>query len=338
MRISIAAALAIGLLTQAVPAVADDKAIADFYAGKTFTVTVGFSPGGIFDLYARILARHIGPHIPGKPNVIVQHMPGAGGRRLANAFQLTGPNDGTALGITTPGIVTDQVMNAEGVQYDLRKFHWIGSPADEVNVLWVWHTTPVKSIDDARQHEVPLSSTGQGAPNFFVPRILNQLYGTKFKVITGYPGANEADLAIERGEVAGRVSGWTGLKNTSDWVAAGKTTVLVQQGLRKAPELMHKPLLPELGRNDTERQVYEFLSLVPALGRPFFMPPATPPERVAAIRRAFEATMKDAGFLDEARRSKLDVAPLTGDDMTRIVAKSFSVPPNVLATAKAAME
>jgi tripartite-type tricarboxylate transporter receptor subunit TctC len=316
----------------------DDKAIADFYAGKTFNVVVGFSAGGIFDLYARILARHIGAHIPGKPNVIVQNMPGAGGRRLANAFQLVGPNDGTAIGITTPGIVTDQVMNAEGVQYDLRKFHWIGSPADEVNVLWVWHTTPVKTIADVRNVEVPLSSTGQGSPNYFVPRILNQLYGTKFKVITGYPGANEADLAIERGEVAGRVSGWTGLKTTGDWVAAGKTNVLVQQGLRKAPELMDRPLLPELGKTDTERAVYEFLSLVPALGRPFFMPPGTPPERAAAIRRAFEATMKDPGFLAEAQKGSLDVAPLTGDQLHAIVMRSFSVSPEVLATAKKAME
>jgi len=333
-----AIALAACILASPVPAGADDKAIADFYVGKTFTVTVGFSPGGIFDLYARILARHIGQHIPGKPNVIVQNLPGAGGRRLANAFQLVGPNDGTALGITTPGVVTDQVMNAEGVQYDLQKFHWIGSPADEVNVLGVWHTTPVKTVEDVRQREVPLSSTGQGSPNYFVPRILNQLLGTKFKVITGYPGANEADLAIERGEVAGRVSGWTGLKNTGDWVAAGKTNVLVQQGLRKAPELMDKPLLPELGRNDTERSVYEFLSLVPALGRPFFMPPGTPLERAAAIRRAFEATMKDPGFLDEARRGKLDVAPLTGEDLARIVARSFGVSPSVLITAKTAME
>jgi tripartite-type tricarboxylate transporter receptor subunit TctC len=331
-------ALAALVLARPISAAADDKDIADFYAGKTFTVTVGFSPGGIFDLYARILARHIGPHIPGKPNVIVQNLPGAGGRRLANAFQLVGPNDGTAIGITTPGIVTDQVMNAEGVQYDLRKFHWIGSPADEVNVLWVWHTTPVKTVADVRAREVPLSSTGQGSPNYFVPRVLNQLMGTKFKVITGYPGANEADLAIERGEVAGRVSGWTGLKNTSDWVAAGKTNVLVQQGLRKAPELMDKPLLPELGANDTEREVYEFLSLVPALGRPFFMPPGTPPERAAAIRRAFEATMKDPGFLDETSRGKLDVAPISGAEMARIVARSFGVPPNVLATAKTAME
>jgi tripartite-type tricarboxylate transporter receptor subunit TctC len=315
-----------------------DKALAEFYTGKTFTVTVGFSPGGIFDLYARILARHIGPHIPGKPNVIVQNLPGAGGRRLANAFQLAGPHDGTAIGITTPGIVTDQVMNAQGVQYDLRKFHWIGSPADEVNVLWVWHTTPVKTIVDVRQHEVALSSTGQGSPNYFVPRILNQLVGTKFKVVTGYPGANEADLAIERGEVSGRVSGWTGLKNTGDWVAAGKTNVLVQQGLRKAPELSDRPLLPELGKNDLERQVLEFLSLVPALGRPFFMPPSTPPERVAAIRRAFAATMQDPGFLDEAKRGKLDVEPISGDDMERIVAKSFSVSADALAIAKTAME
>jgi len=316
----------------------DDRALAEFYAGKTVVISVGFSSGGIFDLYARILARHIGAHIPGKPNVIVQNMPGAGGRRLANAFQLTSAHDGTAIGITTPGIVTDQVMNAQGVQYDLRKFHWIGSPADEVNVLWVWHTTPVKTLRDVGEREVALSSTGHGSPNYFVPRILNQLLGTKFKVITGYPGATEADLAIERGEVAGRVSGWTGLKNTSDWVAAGKVNVLVQQGLRKAPELADKPLLPDVAANERDRQVLDFLSLVPALGRPFFMPPGTPPERVAAIRRAFATTMKDPGFRAEAAKGKLDVAPLTGDEMQAIVMRSFAVAPDVLAVAKKAME
>jgi tripartite-type tricarboxylate transporter receptor subunit TctC len=316
----------------------DETALAQFYAGKTVAISVGFSSGGIFDLYARILARHIGAHIPGRPNVIVQNVPGAGGRRLANLFQKIGPHDGTAIGITTPGIVTDQVMQAAGVQYDLRKFPWIGSPADEVNVLWVWHTTPVKTLVDVREREVPLSSTGQGSPNYFVPRILNQLLGTRFKVITGYPGANEADLAIERGEVAGRVSGWTGLKTTSDWVAAGKVNVLVQQGLRKAPELKDKPLLPDVATSERDRAVLDFLSLVPALGRPFFMPPGTPPERVAAIRRAFAATMTDPGFMAEAAKGKLDVAPLTGDELQAIVMKSFAVSPEVLATAKKAME
>jgi len=332
------AAIVVAGMLAAAPAAAQDQALADFYAGKTVAISVGFSPGGIFDLYARILARHIGQHIPGKPNVIVQNVPGAGGRRLANAFQLAGPHDGTAIGITTPGIVTDQVMNAQGVQYDLRKFHWIGSPADEVNVLWVWHTTPVKTLADVRTREVALSSTGHGSPNYFVPRILNQLIGTKFKVVTGYPGATEADLAIERGEVSGRVSGWTGLKTTSDWVAAGKVNVLVQQGLRKAPELKDKPLLPEMGTSERDKQVLDFLSLVPALGRPFFMPPGTSPERVAAIRRAFAMTMQDKGFLAEAAKSRLDVAPLTGDAMQAIVLRSFSVSPDVLATAKKAME
>ena len=331
--------VAVALSAATTPSYAqDDKALADFYAGKTITISVGFSAGGIFDLYARVLARHMGQYVPGKPNVIVQNVPGAGGRRLANLFQNIGPHDGTAIGITTPGIVTDQVMQAEGVQYDLRKFQWVGSPADEVNVLWVWHTTPVKTLLDVREREVPLSSTGQGSPNYFVPRILNQLLGTKFKVITGYPGANEADLAIERGEVNGRVSGWTGLKNTSDWVAAGKVNVLVQQGLRKAPELTDKPLLPEVGRNERDKQVLDFLSLVPALGRPFFMPPNTPAERADAIRRAFAMTMKDKGFLEETTRSKLDVAPLTGDDLRAIVMRSFAVSPEVLATAKKAME
>jgi tripartite-type tricarboxylate transporter receptor subunit TctC len=333
-------AFALGLLLIATASARaqDDAALAHFYTGKTVTISVGFSSGGIFDLYARILARHIGQHIPGKPNVIVQNVPGAGGRRLANLFQKVGPHDGTAIGITTPGIVTDQVMQAEGVQYDLRKFHWIGSPADEVNVLWVWHTTPVKTLAEVRGREVPLSSTGHGSPNYFVPRILNQLLGTKFKVITGYPGATEADLAIERGEVSGRVTGWTGLKATSDWVATGKVNVLVQQGLRKAPELKDKPLLPDVGSNERDRLVLDFLSLVPALGRPFFMPPGTPPERAAAIRRAFALTMKDAGFLTEAAKGKLDVAPLTGSELQAIVARSFAVTPEVLATAKKAME
>jgi tripartite-type tricarboxylate transporter receptor subunit TctC len=336
-------ALAFGVfLLMAAPAAAQgdiaNEALAQFYAGKTVAISVGFSSGGIFDLYTRILARHIGQHIPGKPNVIVQNVPGAGGRRLANLFQKVGRHDGTAIGITTPGIVTDQVMQAEDVQYDLRKFHWVGSPADEVNVLWVWHTTPVKTLLDVREREVPLSSTGHGSPNYFVPRILNQLIGTKFKVITGYPGATEADLAIERGEVNGRVSGWTGLKTTSNWVASGKVNVLVQQGLRKAPELKDRPLLPEVGTSERDKQVLDFLSLVPALGRPFFMPPGTPGERAAAIRRAFELTMQDAGFLAEAAKGKLDVAPLTGNALQAIVMRSFAVSPEVLATAKKAME
>ena len=317
---------------------ADDKAIADFYAKKTVTIAVGFSPGGNYDLYARLIARHIGRHIPGSPAVVVQNMPGAGSRRLANVLTKIGPHDGTMIGAPNQGIPTDQAIGAEGVQFDARAFHWIGSPTDEVNVLWAWHTYPVTSIEFAKQREIVVGATGPGSPTYFYPRIMNTLLGTRFKVVSGYPGSNELDVAIERGEVGGRIVGWSSLKITRDWVATGKSIVLAQIGLRKAPELATVPLLQDLAASEKDRQTFEFLSLVPAMGRPYFMPPGTPPERVAAIRKAFQATMRDGAFVDDARRAKLEINPLSGEELGRMVAKTFAAPPDVLATAKASME
>jgi tripartite-type tricarboxylate transporter receptor subunit TctC len=316
----------------------DEKAIADFYAKKTVTIAVGFSPGGNYDLYARLVARHIGQHIPGKPTVIVQNMPGAGSRRLANVLANVGPHDGTMIGLPNQGIAMDQVIGAEGVQFDARKFHWIGSPIDEVNVFWSWHTNPVKTVEDAKQQELVAGATGPGSPTYFYPRIMNTLIGTKFKVVSGYPGSNELDLAIEKGEVGGRVVGWSSLKITSDWVATGKINVLTQFGVRKAPDLPNVRLLTELAGNDSDRQVFEFLSLAPATGRPFFMSATTPAERVAAVRNAFAATMKDPAMLEEARRSKLEISPLSAEELTQIVGQMFNAPAAVIATAKAAME
>src|SRR5215210_1643943 len=163
----------------------DETAIAEFYSKKTVTIAVGFSPGGNYDLYARLVARHIGQHIPGKPTVIVQNMPGAGSRRLANVLSNVGPHDGTMIGLPNQGIAMDQVIGAEGVQFDARKFHWIGSPIDEVNVLWAWHTNPVNSVEDAKQRELVAGATGPGSPTYFYPRIMNTLIGTKFKVVSG---------------------------------------------------------------------------------------------------------------------------------------------------------
>jgi tripartite-type tricarboxylate transporter receptor subunit TctC len=330
------------ILTALVPlcagAAEDEKAIAEFYSKKTVTIAVGFSPGGNYDLYARLLARHIGQHIPGKPTVIVQNMPGAGSRRLANVLSNVGPHDGTMIGLPNQGIAMDQVIGAEGVQFDARKFHWIGSPIEEVNVVWVWHTNPVKSVEDAKQRELVAGATGPGSPTYFYPRIMNTLIGTRFKVVSGYPGSNELDLAIEKGEVGGRVVGWSSLKITSDWVATRKANVLLQFGLRKAPELANVRLLTEVAGNESDRQVFEFLSLAPATGRPFFMSPSAPVERVDAVRKAFVATLKDPAMLEEARRSKLEISPLSGDELTQIVAKMFNAPAGVIGAAKAAME
>ena len=318
-------------------AMADDKAVADFYAKRTVTIAVGFSAGGNYDLYARLMSRHIGRHIPGNPTVIVQNMPGAGSRRLANTLANVGPQDGTMIGLPNQGIAMDQALGTEGVKFDARKFHWIGSPIEDNNVFWGWHTNPVKTIEQAREREFVVGATGPGSPTTYYPRIMNELLGTKFKVVSGYPGSNELDFAIEKGEVGGRVVSWTGLKTTADWVATGKANVM-QFGLRKTAELPNVRLLQDLAANPKHREIFEFLGLVPAMGRPLFMPAGVPAERVAAIRQAFAATMKDPGFLDDARRARLDIEPVTGDELAQIVAKKFNAPEDVRAVGKKVME
>lgn len=317
-------------------AAADD--VADFYARKTVTISVGSSAGGNYDLYARLVARHLGNHIPGKPTVIVQNLPGAGSRRLANVLNNVGPHDGTMIGLPNQGIAMDQALGTEGVTFDARKFHWIGSPVEDVNVFWAWHTHPIRRIEDAKEREFVAGATGPGSPTTFYPRIMNTLLGTRFKVVAGYPGSNELDLAIEKGEVSGRVVGWSSLKITGDFVATGKARVLLQFGLRKAPDLPNVRLLQELAGNDKHRAIFEYLCLVPAMGRPFFMPSGTPIERVAALRVAFAATMRDPAFLEEASRSKLEVSPVAGADLVALVRRMFNASPDVLAAAKAAME
>ena len=319
-------------------ALADDKAVAEFYGKRTVTIAVGFSPGGNYDLYARLVSRHIGRHIPGNPTVIVQNMPGAGSRRLANTLANVGPHDGTMIGLPNQGIAMDQALGTEGVKFDARKFNWIGSPIEDNNVFWGWHTNPVKTIEDARQQEFVVGATGPGSPTHYYPRIMNDLLGTWFKVVSGYPGSNELDFAIEKDEVGGRVVSWTGLKTTADWVATGKANVMLQFGLRKTAALPQVRMLQDLAGSPKHREIFEFPCLVPAMGRPFFVPSGAPPERVAAIRAAFAATMKDPGFLEDARRARLDVEPLTGEEIAEIVAKSFNAPEDVRAVGKKVME
>src|SRR5215813_3503170 len=320
------------------PLAAAADEIADFYARKTMTISVGSSAGGNYDLYARLLARHIGGHIPGRPAVIVQNLPGAGSRRLANVLSAVGPHDGTIIGLPNQGIAMDQALGAEGVQFDARKFHWIGSPVEDVNVFWAWHTHPIRRIEDAKEREFVAGATGPGSPTTFYPRIMNTVLGTRFRVVAGYPGSNELDLAIEKGEVSGRVVGWSSLKITSDFVPAGKARVLLQFALRKAQDLPDVRLLQELAGSERDRQIFDYLCLVQAMGRPFFMPPGTPAERVAAVRAAFVATLKDPVFRDEAARSKLEVSPVAGEALVAIVDRTFNASPDVLAAAKAAME
>ncbi|HWG04363.1 MAG TPA: hypothetical protein VG271_05050 [Beijerinckiaceae bacterium] len=310
---------------------ADERSVADFYAKGTVTIAVGFSAGGNYDLYARLLARHIGSHIPGKPNVIVQNMPGAGSRVLANTLFTVGPQDGTMIGLPNQAIATDQATGVAGAQFDARKFRWLGSPDNDVQVAWTWHTSKAKTFEAATTNEVVLGTSGPGSVTYFYPKVMNALLGTKFRLVSGYPGATEMSVAAERGEIDGMgAEAWSAVKATEDWVAAGKINVLVQFGLGKSPDLQNVPFLPDLARNATDRQVLEFVSLTPAMGRPFFMPPKTPDDRYAALRKAFDETMKDPAFLEDAKRSQLEISAVSGDDLQRAVDKALGTPQSVL--------
>ena len=318
---------------------ADGKLLADFYARNKITIAVGFSPGGNYDLYARAVSRHIGRYVPGAPEVIVQNMPGAGSRVLANNLYVRGPQDGTMIGVPNQGIPMDQALGLPGIQYDARRFQWIGSPNQEVNVAWTWQTSKVKSLDDARRIESVMGTTGPGSPTHYYPGVMNAMLGTKFKIVSGYPGSNELDGAIEKGEVDGRGAvSWAALKVTSDWVKSGKVNILVQIGATKAADLPDVPLLTELAANESDRAVLEFLSLAPALGRPFFMPPNTPAENVTTIRAAFVKTMSDAAFVEETSRSRLDLNPITGDELKHLTDKTLAALPAVIEAARKAIQ
>jgi tripartite-type tricarboxylate transporter receptor subunit TctC len=327
------------LPTAAAPARADDKSIADFYSRNKLTIAVGFEPGGTYDLYARVIARHLGQHIPGNPTIIVENVPGAGTRVLTNRLYNIGPQDGTIIGAPSQGIPTDQASGASGIQFDSSRFQWIGSPSDDVQVAWSWHTSRVKTFELAKQYEMLTPSTGPGSVTYSYPKVMNALLGTKFKLVTGYQGGAEMDTAVERGEVEGRVGeAWSSLRITKDWVATRQVNVLVQIAAMRSPDLPDVPLLSELAANDKERQALDFLSYAPAMGRPLFMPPNTPADKVAAIRKAFDETMKDEAFLAEAKNLHLDVHPTSGETLQKIAAATVAMPADVLATLQHAMQ
>lgn len=321
------------------PVQADEKSIADFYAKAKLTIAVGFAPGGTYDLYARVIARHLGRHIPGSPTIVVQNVPGAGTRVLANTLYNLGPQDGSIIGALSQGIPTDQASGAAGMQFDSSRFQWIGSPSDDVQVAWSWHTSPVKTFELAKQIEMNVASTGPGSVTYSYPKVMNALLGTKFKVINGYQGGAEMDNAVEKGEVEGRVGeAWATLRITNNWVATQQINVLVQIATTRAPDLPDVPLLSEFATNERDREALDFLSFAPSMGRPLLMPPKTPADIVAAIRKAFDETMKDEAFLAEAKELHLDVHPTSGEDLQKIVTATVGIPPDVLATVTRAMQ
>ena len=325
----IALAIAGGLAQLALTAAASaQEAVEAFYRGKQITFHVGYSPGGGYDTYARLLARFLGEHIPGKPTIVVKNMAGGGSRVLAGWMQGVAPRDGTALATADQSLTLQQALGDKTISFDNTTFNWIGNPDQDNNTVVTWHTSGVRTIDDARAREVTLAATGAGTTSAQYPVIMNLLLGTRFRVVNGYPGANDANLAMERGEVAGRGSyGWgTGKATRPTWPSEGKISVLVQIGLSKSPELPDVSLLMDLASNEADRTVLRLLSSPVAIGKPVFTTPDVPADRIAALRHAFDATVRDRAFLEQAERGGIGINAVGGADLQRIVTEIVRAP------------
>jgi tripartite-type tricarboxylate transporter receptor subunit TctC len=320
------------------PAAADP--IADFYRGKTLSMIVATSPGGDYDLRARLLTRHLGRHIPGEPTIVARNMPGAVGLQAANYMANQAPRDGTVLHIIMQNMSAYQAMGGANVEYDTRKFFWIGNTTDSPNVVNSWYTTGIKTIQDVMQRELVVGAPGTATSSVYYPKAMNALLGTKFKIVSGYPGGNVVNLAMERGEVGGRGSNsWASWKSTHpDWLRDKKIIILVQIALKRHPELADIPLMTELAKNEDDRQVLAFISADTGITRAFVTTPGVPADRVAALRRAFDATMKDPAFLAEAAKTNMDISPAPGEVAQSVAAAIANTPPAVVARAKAILE
>ena len=318
-------------MTPLTPAAADS--VADFYKGRTVEMYIGYSVGGGYDTYARLLANHIGKHIPGKPTVITKNMPGAGSAKLANWLYNVAPKDGTAIGAIGRGTGFDPLFKIKGAQFDGTKFNWLGSANDEVSVCVAWQGSGVTKFEDVQAKELIVGGTGASADTDQFPKIMNGVLGTKFKIVTGYPGGNEVGLAMERGEVKGRCGwSWSSVKSLHmDWVKDKKIHILVQLSLEKHPDLPNVPLVMDLAKTPDDKGILKVIFTRQVMGRPFLAPPGIPAERVAALRKAFMDTMKDKQFVAAAEKAKLEITPVPGEKLQNLVKEAYDSPPALVA-------
>ena len=317
------------------PARAD--AIADFYKGKTITLFVGAGVGGSYDLYARLLAPYLSKHLPGNPTVVVKLiLGGGGGLPAAIHMQRTAARDGTAIGMTQQTIVVAQLIEsvAEG-KYDANTWGWIGLMAPIRNMLAVWHTAPAQTLEEAKEKEVIVGVNGRTSPTYIVPQILNEIAGTKFKIIQGYNGISGLNLAMERGEIQGRGASWLSVVTaTPHYITEKKLKPIVFEGLTKEPGFDNVPLLTELAKTDRQRQALALISSAAEFGRSVFAAPEVPADRLAALRRAFDAAMKDPDLLAEAKKREMPIEPQTGEALQKVAADVTKANPQAVAYAR----
>jgi tripartite-type tricarboxylate transporter receptor subunit TctC len=338
LRSSLAIAVAASLAAASAGYARADS-VADFYAGKAIQMIVGSDAGGGYDVYARLLSRHLARFIPGKPGIVVQNMPGAGSIKATNYVYNVAPQDGTVVLAPnrTPPFV--QILGQPGPQFDARKINWLGSLNNEVGVMEVWHTVPVKTVADARKVQVIVGSTAPGTDSEVYPALMNNTIGTRFRIVRGYPGASAIDVATERGEVQGQSDSLSSMAlHYPDW--RQKFTVLVQLSLTRHPVMPDIPLIMDAITPDTivagmtvdeARTLWELMLTQKVMGRPYAVGPKVPPERVKALRAAFHAVLGDAQFRADAEKGRSEILPVDGEEIQAMIAKVASAPPSVIA-------
>jgi tripartite-type tricarboxylate transporter receptor subunit TctC len=325
----------VGVCGAPTPASADP--VADFYRGKTISVLIGVGAGGEYDTIARLVARYIGRYIPGHPSLVPQNMTGASGLKSMNYLATLAPHDGTYIGMISEGLPSLQAVGMAGVQFDAAKFNWLGAIAPIDETVAVWHTSGITTFDGARQREIVTGATARGSITYTFPALLNELFGSRFKLVTGYNGGAEINLAMERGEVEARNNTWSSWKATKPaWLSEHKISIILQAGPRPAD--LDAPLVADLADSPDDRRLIDLVLSGGALGRPLATTPEVPLERVAALRAAFDETMKDREFLAEAKALNFDVDPIHGVAMQTTVEGILAAPPEVTRRARHLLE
>jgi tripartite-type tricarboxylate transporter receptor subunit TctC len=314
--------------------VAHADPVADFYRGKTINVLIGVNVGGGYDLEARLLARFMRAHIPGNPLLVPQNMIGAGGIKMANYLYSIAPQDGTAIGMFPNTLIAAQAVGTEGVQYDANKFAWLGSISTSPLTLAVWHSAGARTIVDARLREIVVAASNKGAITYTFPRMLNEFLGTRFKIVSGYQGNSTMTVAMERGEVQAVTNSWDSWKSLNPaWIREHKIDLLVQTE-PKSKELADVPSVQELARSEDDRKVIQLIVSGDALGKPMAASPNVPPERVKALRDAFDATIRDPAFVEAAAAARIEINPIFGVELQDTVRQVLGTPKNLAERAK----
>jgi tripartite-type tricarboxylate transporter receptor subunit TctC len=329
-RVPVLAAGSFAVLISALaPAAAQSDAA--LFAGKSVQMIIGFGPGGGYDQWGRIVARHIGKHLPGNPNVVPQNMPGGGSFNAANHIYNVAPKDGTVMGIIARDAPLGPLSGLPGSRFDPLKMTWLGTPTTETNICFAHNRAKVKTFQDVLKDELIIGNTGVGTGTYSYPRALNGLIGTKFKLISGFPSSSDVMLAIERGEVDGLCESYdSAYSKRTEWFDKGVVNILFQAGAEPNPEIKNAPFILDLVKDPEHKQALDFLYAGQGIGRPFVAPPDLPAGREKLLRAAFDATMKDPDFIADAKKGKLDVAPESGERLDALIKRIYATPKAVV--------